>query len=502
MNSNDERILAEREESLKERLSPECYSEGQVILGRVNMTYEMGEKARGIACGGIGAIHELVTRLKLPEAINGAVKLLKVHKPYYESDHVLNVAYNVIAGGRVLQDIECRRQDETFLDALKALRIPDPTTAGDFARRFESEGPIVQLQEAINDVREKVWNRQPKSFRKLGILDVDGTMGETDGECKRDIGLSYDKKWGYGVLLVSLANTGEPLYLANRSGNTPSHADAVRWMDLGIQRAKKTFRQVLLRGDTAFSSTEHLDRWDGEGVKFIFGYDACANLKAMAEALPEQAWRSLKRPARYTVKTSPRQKPEHLKEEIIRERGYKNIRLNSEQVAEFEYRPVACKKVYRMLVIRKNLSVEKGDVRLFDEIRYFFYITNVRESTTEELIFTINDRCNQENLIAQLGDGIGALRMPLGDLNSNWAYMVMVALAWTLKAWYALLMVDRKKKRQALKMEFKGFEQRYLQIPCQILRTGRRVVYRILTYTSYLETFLRTFERIKTLKFA
>ena len=132
-------------------------------------------------------------------------------------------------------------------------------------------------------------------------------------------------------------------------------------------------------------------------------------------------------------------------------------------------------------------------------IRYTFSPTIGTPPPAEEIVYSANDRCDQENVIAQLKSGIGAMRMPVGDLYSNWVYLVMAALAWSLKAWYALMMPKPKEREQTLRLEFKAFAQRYLRIPCQIIRTGRRVVYRILSYNRYLETFLRTYDRIKRL---
>jgi hypothetical protein len=88
--------------------------------------------------------------------------LLKVHRPYHESDHVLNIAYNALCGGLCLEDIELRRQDEAFLDALGARRIPDPTTEGDFCRRFDELG-IRALRQALHDTRHQVWAQNPRT---------------------------------------------------------------------------------------------------------------------------------------------------------------------------------------------------------------------------------------------------------------------------------------------------------------------------------------------------
>ena len=186
---------------------------------------------------------------------------------------------------------------------------------------------------------------------------------------------------------------------------------------------------------------------------------------------------------------------------MVKEREFKNIRLRSEQVAEFDYRPVHCSKTYRMVVVQKNLTVEQGERRLFDEVRYFFYITNDRKRTPQEIVLFANDRGNQENVIGQLKSGVNALRMPSDGLISNWAYMVIAALAWNLKAWYGLVTLEPAAGRDILRMEFKRFLVSFIQIPCQIVATGRSLVYRILTYSRHLETFLTTFDHIRQLKF-
>jgi len=262
VNAKDMQILAQHEVSLQRRLDRgnAQVNLGGSLLSDLNIHYEMGDRTRAITCGGIGAMHKMVTRLGLPQAINGALRVFKVHLPYHESDHVLNIAYNVLNGGQCLEDIELLRQDEVYLDALGTPRIPDPTTAGDFTRSFRSERTILDLQDAINATRRKVWKKQPRASRRQAILDVDGTIAPTEGECKQGMGLSYKGDWGYHPLLVSLANTREPLYLVNRPGNVPSHADAPEWIDRALDLVDDAFDTVLLRGDTDFSLTKHLDR--------------------------------------------------------------------------------------------------------------------------------------------------------------------------------------------------------------------------------------------------
>ena len=103
---------------------------------------------------------------------------------------------------------------------------------------------------------------------------------------------------------------------------------------------------------------------------------ACPTSCSLAEQLPECAWQRLQRPPRYQAVTGLRHRPENVKDKIVRERGFETLRLHSEEVAEFNYRPHACQQTYRMIVVRKNITKEKGELRLHDEIRYLFYITN------------------------------------------------------------------------------------------------------------------------------
>jgi len=499
--------VARRKRRIERRLRPRTWTaQDRPMYRAANIHYEHSDRVRGLASGGIGAMHRLVQHTGLTAAIDERVKLLKAHLPYFESDHVLGIAYNVLCGGTCLQDIEQRRQDEVYLDALGTQRIPDPTTAGDFCRRYD-EAAIEALQDAINETRVRVWRAQPAGFFEEAVIDADGTLAETTGACKEGMDVAYTGVWGYHPLVVSLANTGEPLLLVNRSGNRPSAEGAAERFDQAQALCRAAgFRRLTFRGDTDFSQTEHLDRWHAEGVRFVFGYDARANLIREADALPPRAWTRLVRRPASEVQTEPRQRPANVKAAIIAERAFKNLRLTAEAVAEFAYQPVACAQPYRMVVVRKNISVEQGDRRLFDEIRYFFYLTNDRESPAADVVFLANDRCNQENLIDQLKHGVAATRMPVDTLLSNWAHMVMTALAWTLKAWFALRLpttgrwAARYAAEQAavLRMEFKTFLNAFMLIPVQVVRTSRRLVFRLLAWNPWQAVFLRGFDQLNT----
>jgi len=474
------------------------------IMTASNIHYEIADRTRATAHGGIGAIHLLARKLGLDEAIDAHLGLLKIHLPYHESDHVLNIAYNLLAGGTCLEHLELLRSDEAYLDALGARRIPDPTTAGDFCRRFDTSD-IYRLQQVFNATRLKVWRQQPQSFFEEAIIEGDGTMVETTGECKGGMDINYKGQWGYHPLVISLANTGEPLFVINRSGNRPSHEQAAAYFDRAAAVCRRAgFRKIRFRGDTDFTQSEHLDRWDAEGTKFVFGIDAMDNLYQLAENLPKNAWKVLHRRVKYEVQTQPRQRPENVKQQVVEARQFEDIRLAKEYVAEFRYRPTLCKKTYRVVVVWKDLEVYKGQQKLFDKDRCFFYISNDEELSAEEIVFQANARCNQENLLQQLKSGVRSLTAPVDDLLSNWAYMVMGSLAWSLKAWAALMLPEGgrwqerhgEEKRKLLRMDFATFRQAMMNIPAQIVSAGRRIIYRFLAWNPWQHVFFRLLDQL------
>ena len=512
MNTTIQRKLAARKRKIERRLVRKHRKlhrndDGPVIRGTF-ANYELSDRTKGTVTGGISLMHGLAKKMGLIDAIDKRLHVLKIHNPYHESDHVLNIAYNALCGGTCLDDIELRRNDEVFLDALGAERIPDPTTTGDFCRRFCDED-VLELQYAIDEVRTRAWQRQPDEFFDEALLDMDGTMVATTGECKEGMDISYNGVWGYHPLLVTLANTGEPLRLINRSGNRPSHEGAWAAADDAIAICRRVgFRKIRLRGDTDFTQTEHLDRWDAEGVEFVFGVDAMPKLKEMADELPENAWKTLRRLKRISRSGKRRKRPTNVKQQVVVERGFSDLRLQSESVAQFDYQPTKCKRLYHMIVVRKRIEKTEWGVPLFEGLydRYFFYITNI-ERSAEEVVFEANDRCDQENILAQLKGSVRALHAPVDNLVSNWAYMVMASLAWSLKAWFALWLPEtgppatkkkrKAEKRQVLRMEFKGFVNSFLRMPAQIVRTGRRLVVRLLHWNPWQSFFFRVYEALR-----
>lgn len=430
MNVNLRKRLQQRKRRLLNRID-KSHIPSTPAIDTPTLELQLADRTQAISAGGLCPILQMIKTLDLRHHINSCIPIFKVYAPYDEADHVLNIALNLLAGGTCLDHLEIRRTDEAYLNALGAQRIPDPTTAGDFCRRFD-EMKILMLMQAINKSRLQVWTQQPAEFFERAIIEADGTMVETSGQRKEGIGMNYKKQWGYHPLVVTLANTQEVLYIHNRSGSRPSHENSGFFFDRSIELCRGAgFKEILLRGDTDFALT-----------------------------------------------------------------------------TEFDYQPGACDRTYRMVAVRKLIETARAGERLFEEYVYFFYITNESKArcSSRQVVFNSNERCDQENTISQL-HASGALAAPLDNLTSNGAYMAIASLAWSLKCWSGLMIrpegTAKQKEKQyetrnrLLRMEFQTFLQTVIQIPAQIVRTSRKLIYRLLTFRSSAEIVFLLFEHTR-----
>ena len=176
-------------------------------------------------------------------------------------------------------------------------------------------------------------------------------------------------------------------------------------------------------------------------------------------------------------------------------------------MAEFGYRPEKCSEDYRVVVVWKDLEVYRGQKMLFDDVRCFFYITNEEEKSAEEIVFDGQRPLQPGEPAACIKDDVRSLTAPVDNLLANGAYMVMALLAWSLKAWSALHAAGeralagrhREEKRKLLRMEFSTFRQAMVKIPAQIIRTGRKIVYRLLAWNPWQHVFFRLLEQLDAL---
>ena len=496
--------LDQRQNQLQARLDRKWQPQRATpVLESGKVHYEVSGRVEAICWGGLGLMQTLVKKLGLAEAIDEDLHLLKSHRPYHESDHVLSLVYNVISGGHCLEDLKARRRDIGYLNALGAKRIPDATTSGDFLRRFTA--PTVKiLMDTINRIRANVWQCQPKKDRRLALIDVDGTIVGTEGCKKEKMDYCYKKEWGFGPLVVSLANSQEVLYMVNRPANRPSHDGCVPWLDKAASWSldQAGFEKVRFRGDTDFSLTENFDRWTDSGYEFVFGIDAHPSFVNRARALPSEAWSLLERDSK-SPQGKRRLAPD-VKKKVVEERAYRNLTVDREDIAEIDYQPQKCKKPCRMIILRKKIRVTQGQLSLEDEIRYFFYVTNVPEESLDKfaVVRESNVRCNQENLIAQLKNGVEATHLPVREFDGNWAYLVIASLAWNLKAWCGLVLPSDLDARKIIRMEYRRFRNEIINLPAQILRTSRRLVFRLLGVNRWARMLLEGVSRLKDWKLA
>ncbi len=154
-----------------------------------------------------------------------------------------------------------------------------------------------------------------------------------------------------------------------------------------------------------------------------------------------------------------------------------------------------------MIALRKNISRSRGEQVLLEEIRYFFYITTLTEQAAEQIVELANERCDQENVIAQLKSGINALRVPLYDLVSNWAYMVIAALAWNIKSWFALMMHRKSDRHDYIRMEFRRFLNTVILIPAMVTRRARGITIRLIGYTPAIDRLLSVWATTERTRF-
>ena len=129
-NTTQQKILRRKRRIAAKLARRKSRARSDPMFAAANIHYQMADRALGLGGGGIGVVHQLARASGLIDTLDARVKVLKVHLPYHESDHVLNIAYNTLAGGTCLDHLELLRNDEGYLKALGAQRIPDPTTAG------------------------------------------------------------------------------------------------------------------------------------------------------------------------------------------------------------------------------------------------------------------------------------------------------------------------------------------------------------------------------------
>lgn len=429
--------------------------------------------------GGLALAASLARRLRIPQELDRSLRLLHSHRPYTESDHVLTHAYNLFIGGMCIEDIATLQLSEPVQRILGATRIPDPTTAGDFLRRFQP-GDLDDLDDAIDRVQAAVW-RSSSGRRKhpFGIVDIDSHIKPVYGAKKEGADFSYKGSWAYHPLLISLAGSNECLRLINRPGNVASSQDAESHLGAVFPLLKSRFRRVIVRGDSAFFAQKIFDVCEANDALFAVVAPADRAYLKIADDLPESAWKTfVARTKRQGKPKRRRKRRRERRQRKAREQGKRDLRLRRQWIAEVDYQPARSKRTYRLIIRRQRID-ETQQGQLFDLWRYRFVLTNIRDRSAQSVLDLTYERCDQENMIEQLSNGIAGMRMPTGSLLANAAYLRCARLAHNMKGWLAALALPHETGR----WEWKRFRLAFVYIAARVVLKARQV--RVILATSH-----------------
>ena len=465
---------------------------------------EVDERSEVTPYGGLGLFSALAKRLRIAECIDERVKVLKVHRPFHESDHVLAMAANLFVGGMCLEDQASLQHSEAVRRILGAARIPDPTTAGDFLRRFDEHvnvGSLAALRAAIDTVGERAARATARRRKKLATatVDFDGHFKRVYGAQKEGADFNYKCQWSHHPLVASLAETGECLAIVNRPGNARSSDGAAEVADHILPFVRQRAARVLVRGDSDFDRQDLRDICKKHGAYVALVGRAQTGRPEIARSIPEHAYRVFhpraqreKRAREHERRPRHRRRRGNLRRQRAAERNYKELRQVIQQIAEVTYTPPGSAFTYRLIVRRQVIEHREGQQHLVDQYRYRYVITDL-PGRAEDVVDETYLRCDQENVIQQLGSGLAAWRMPVGEFAGNSAWLEIARLAWNIGKWIALLALPDETSR----WEWKRFRAAFVIVAAQVLVRSRQVSIRISASHRWHPEFVAAHQRLQ-----
>ena len=481
------------------------------VIRAPKLHVEVDERSEVTPYGGLDLMLAFLRRFKVAEKIDKYVHVFKVHLPYRESDHVLAQAMNLYVGGTCIEDMANLQNSEAVLRMTGACRLPDPTTGGDFLRRFgdlENPDQLPGLRAAIDEVQSEVWRAlarrggRKKKKRPWAVIDIDSHIKELYGFKKEGADFSYNGKWSYHPLLISMATTGECLAVENRPGNTKAPVGGPEILEEVLPRTQKHFENTLLRGDSAFDEREMREVCEKYGAYFAFVGREFSDRPGIADSVPETDWKPFKtRGARRRTEqqksggTKRRRKKLNQRRRRARERGYQNMRLVKQWVAEVPWTHSGSEKTYRLVIRRQLIEHSEGQQHLFDEYRYRYVVTNLPSSfSMVDVIDETYQRCDQENVIEQMGSGLAAWRMPVAEFEGNSAWLEISRLAWNIGKWIAQLALPS----EVVRWEWKRFRQAFVHLAAQVIKRGRRIWVRISGSHRFAASLVAAHQKLQT----
>jgi hypothetical protein len=455
------------------------------------------------ALGGLVLPLAVLRRLRAAELLDESVRVLKMHMPYLESDHIIAQALMLYGGGTCIEDMAMLQQDSALQRMLGAVRTPDPTTAGDFLRRFVPNGKLEALTSALDELQERAWkgprwrrHKAPMKKKPLAVVYLDGHTKELYGAKKAGADFSYQGAWSYSILVATL-DDGEWLDSQVRPGNCRSSHDAAEMVQRLLPRLERHYQSIMVVADSDFDRADLRHACEARGAYFAFVARESVDRPAVAAAC--RNWTPFrtrasrrKRELRRSVNFTPRRKRLERRRRCARARGYDDIQLVRQEVDEAEGHDGT-----RLVIRRQLLDVESGKPgqrEIWHRYRYRYVITNLPSSwSIEEVIDATYKRCDQENVISELGAGIAAWRMPVGDLRGNAAWLEIARLAWNLRVWTCRLALPDEVGR----WEWRRFRRAFVNIAVQVLTTARQLRVRILGTHQHAKLLLIAHARLQ-----
>ena len=453
--------------------------------------------------GGLVLAQQFVRRFGVAKRLDEALALFKRHAPYHESDHVLALAYTLYADGTCLEDQAALQGSEAVRRLVGACRIPDPTTAGDFLRRFRVAQDVERLAGVTDEVQEAVWSKLPRHVRRrrkkqeLALVDLDGHIKPLYGVQKEGADFSYDGRWSYQPLVVSLGGSGECLRVVNQPGNARSSDAAAQALKEVLPMVRRHFLNAIVRGDTDFDRSDVFKAVLAAKAYFAIGGRLYPNRAALVQAIAERRWEPFVARAEREQPSGPSREgrtPNYRRQKAV-ERRFRMLRTVKQWVSEIAYQPAGLGSACRMIVRRILIEENDGQGALFKHFRYRLVLTNLpRSYSPRQIIDLTYQRCDQENVIEQFGDGIAGWRMPVAEFMGNSAWLQITRLAWNLGKWIAQIALPR----EVVRWEWKRFRRHFVYIAAKVLKTGRRLVVRLAGSHRFLPDILTAHARLQT----
>ena len=461
--------------------------------------------------GGLVLAQQFVRRFRVAQRLDEALVLFKRHAPYHESDHVLALGYTLYVDGTCLEDQAVLQGSEAVRRLVGACRIPDPTTAGDFLRRFKSVQDVEQLSGVIDEVEEAVWSKLPGKVRRrrkkheVALVDLDGHIKPLYGVQKQGADFSYDGRWSYPPagaragqpLVVSLGGSGECLKVVNQPGSARSSDAAAEAVKAVLPRVKRHFRNAIVRGDTDFDRSDIFNAVMDKRAYFAIGGRLYPKRAALVGAIAEKDWKPFVPRAEREERGGPSRHgyTRNWRRQKAAERGYRTLRTVKQWLSEIDYQPHGLDSPCRMIVRRVLIEETDGQGALFTHFRYRLVLTNLARSYTPRQVIDLTyQRCDQENVIEQFGQGIAGWRMPVAEFMGNSAWLQIARLAWNLGKWIAQLALPS----EVVRWEWKRFRRHFVYIAAKVLKTARCLVVRLAGSHRFLPDILTAHVRLQT----